>query len=354
MKRFIQQVVRNAHRLFLNPGLPDKLGLYLHNIEEYEQDGFRLLVDFCRSRGYRFVDPLEFVNGEGRLVFLSFDDNYVGWHEAPILDYLAKKGFWGPKVEPVRPREEPPTQAIETYGRVVEEEEREVPKAARREPTRPVAGELPAAPAAPIALLPAARPTPGDETALVALGHEVSDEGPVGIYEAMAFAGEGRFTEFRCPQAVDFSLNIANASVRLVKKQVIAFNRNVRLTAARRVVNELVMTSEAALEELRAREVRLRLLFVDGAHDEASVRADLRGWVPLVRPGGLVVLLTYSQVLFYAADEVEGAPFAVFNLNARQCEAIAWTASGIVFANEQRDVFRLKISALKPAPAKPK
>ncbi len=54
---------------------------------------------------------------------------------------------------------------------------------------------------------------------------------------------------------------------------------------------------------------------------------------------GLIVLLTYSQVLFFTADNVDGDPIASFNLNARQCEAIAWTATGIVFANEQRDVY---------------
>ena len=54
---------------------------------------------------------------------------------------------------------------------------------------------------------------------------------------------------------------------------------------------------------------------------------------------GLVVLLTYSQALFFTADNIDGDPIAAFNLNARQCEAIAWTASGIVFANEQRDVY---------------
>jgi hypothetical protein len=57
---------------------------------------------------------------------------------------------------------------------------------------------------------------------------------------------------------------------------------------------------------------------------------------------GIVVLLTYSQALFFAADEVSGDPIASFNLNARQCEAVAWTASGIVFANEQRDVYMVE------------
>lgn len=57
---------------------------------------------------------------------------------------------------------------------------------------------------------------------------------------------------------------------------------------------------------------------------------------------GLVVLLTYSQALFFTADAVRGDPIAVFQLNARQCEAVAWTASGIVFANEQRDVYMVE------------
>jgi len=57
---------------------------------------------------------------------------------------------------------------------------------------------------------------------------------------------------------------------------------------------------------------------------------------------GLVVLLTYSQALFFVADDVSGDPIASFNLNARQCEAVAWTASGIVFANEQRDVYMVE------------
>lgn len=69
-----------------------------------------------------------------------------------------------------------------------------------------------------------------------------------------------------------------------------AFRRNVRFTPAHRVVNELVLTSDEALDVLRSAGVQLRLLFVDGAHDEESVLADLRGYVPLVRPGGVVVL----------------------------------------------------------------
>lgn len=37
------------------------------------------------------------------------------------------------------------------------------------------------------------------------------------------------------------------------------------------------------------------LLFIDGAHDEASVRTDLRTFAPLVRPGGVVAGHDYSK-----------------------------------------------------------
>lgn len=91
-----------------------------------------------------------------------------------ILDYLAKRGFYGERAAPLAV---PEPKTIRTYGRPAEE----LPRAARRQEP---AGELPGAPAAPIALLP---PAPADvEGDLVAIGHEVSSTGPVDVYEAMA------------------------------------------------------------------------------------------------------------------------------------------------------------------------
>ena len=54
---------------------------------------------------------------------------------------------------------------------------------------------------------------------------------------------------------------------------------------------------------------------------------------------GYVALLTYSQLLVWPADAVRGRPSQAFTLHARQCEALAWTDTGIVIANEQRDVY---------------
>lgn len=49
------------------------------------------------------------------------------------------------------------------------------------------------------------------------------------IYEAIAFAGGGIFREFPCPPNIDLGVDVASSDVQLVKKDIVAFNRNVRL-----------------------------------------------------------------------------------------------------------------------------
>jgi predicted O-methyltransferase YrrM len=68
------------------------------------------------------------------------------------------------------------------------------------------------------------------------------------------------------------------------------FRRNVqRVGVADRVV-EMVMDSAHAAAELERRGVRLRMLFIDGAHDELSVRRDIKSFLPFVNPGGIIAL----------------------------------------------------------------
>lgn len=104
--------------------------------------------------------------------------------QSEVLDYLAKHGFQAPgQPKPADKPPEPPTRTITTYGR-------EAPAKARQELLRaarlpPKAGEMPTAPEAPLALLPPAPVQPAG-TPLVAVGHEVSPEGPIDVYEAMA------------------------------------------------------------------------------------------------------------------------------------------------------------------------
>jgi predicted O-methyltransferase YrrM len=67
-----------------------------------------------------------------------------------------------------------------------------------------------------------------------------------------------------------------------------AFRRNVRDSGVANRIEEMVLESDEAARILTERGVRLRLLFIDGAHDEESVRQDIRNWVGLVRPGGII------------------------------------------------------------------
>jgi predicted O-methyltransferase YrrM len=99
-----------------------------------------------------------------------------------------------------------------------------------------------------------------------------------------------------------------------------AFRRNLRKAGVAAFVDEHVTTSGEAAGTLEAAGVRLALLFVDGAHDEASVRRDLRAFLPRLTPGGLVALhdceedgphpgvwRAYRSELAPRADEVERA-----------------------------------------------
>ncbi|MEK7704276.1 MAG: hypothetical protein AAB426_04900, partial [Myxococcota bacterium] len=49
-------------------------------------------------------------------------------------------------------------------------------------------------------------------------------------YSGMAFVGNGTLREFPCARDINLTLEIANSEVQLVKKEIVAFNRNVRLT----------------------------------------------------------------------------------------------------------------------------
>lgn len=51
-------------------------------------------------------------------------------------------------------------------------------------------------------------------------------------YRAMAFAGGGTYRQFGCPSSIDLNVGIAEGSVQLVRKDIVAFNRNVRLDVA--------------------------------------------------------------------------------------------------------------------------
>lgn len=66
------------------------------------------------------------------------------------------------------------------------------------------------------------------------------------------------------------------------------FRRNIRRMGVDGLVNEMVMRSAEAAQVLKDQGTRLRMLFIDGAHDEVSVRADITNFLPLMNPGGII------------------------------------------------------------------
>jgi predicted O-methyltransferase YrrM len=78
------------------------------------------------------------------------------------------------------------------------------------------------------------------------------------------------------------------------------FQRNVAKAGVSDLVEPLLVTSVEGARELATRGVRLRLAFIDGAHDEDSVRGDIRAFLPLLLPGGLLA--------FHDCEEDGGFP----------------------------------------------
>jgi peptidoglycan/xylan/chitin deacetylase (PgdA/CDA1 family) len=85
MKRSIQSVIRRVH-VKLARRLPERLGIYFHSLPAEDWSAFRSMVDLFRVAGYRFVNADELSNGtNGKMAFLSFDDNHRSWYEALAL-----------------------------------------------------------------------------------------------------------------------------------------------------------------------------------------------------------------------------------------------------------------------------
>ena len=68
------------------------------------------------------------------------------------------------------------------------------------------------------------------------------------------------------------------------------FRDNIRALGVSDVVEEIVADSVRGVRLLEERGIRLRMAFIDGAHDEDSVRQDIRLFLPLLSPGALVAL----------------------------------------------------------------
>ena len=107
MKELTQKLIGGVHAGLLNRGWPDRLGLYFHNVEAGERAAFSETIRRLRSEGYRFVGANEYVRTDtksgGRVAFLSFDDNYVEWHEMiPLLEELDVQAAFYVNTGPMR------------------------------------------------------------------------------------------------------------------------------------------------------------------------------------------------------------------------------------------------------------
>ena len=90
-KPFVLNAIANVHLAFFQKELPDTLAVYFHEVEAWQMQKLDEALSFFAREGYRTVRPGDLASparqGDKRL-FLSFDDNFRGWHG--ILDLLER------------------------------------------------------------------------------------------------------------------------------------------------------------------------------------------------------------------------------------------------------------------------
>ena len=92
-KRAVQGTLRSLHLALFRRQLPRRVALYFHEIDATTAAALDAIIPFFKQRGYSFVKAKEYdqeASPERRMVFLSFDDNYLSWHEQ--LPLFAKHG----------------------------------------------------------------------------------------------------------------------------------------------------------------------------------------------------------------------------------------------------------------------
>jgi len=94
--RSVRRAIRWLHVKFASPGVPERVGLYLHELERSDWDSFQEMVEFFRRQDYSFATVEQYLDTDGgRKVLLSFDDNYRSWFEAlDLFDQMDVKGIF--------------------------------------------------------------------------------------------------------------------------------------------------------------------------------------------------------------------------------------------------------------------
>jgi peptidoglycan/xylan/chitin deacetylase (PgdA/CDA1 family) len=84
VKRVAQWSLRNFHLAFFRRPLPRRVALYFHHIDPLVAKALEAVIGSFRQGGYAFVNAATFdldADAERKMVFLSFDDNYLSWFE---------------------------------------------------------------------------------------------------------------------------------------------------------------------------------------------------------------------------------------------------------------------------------
>ena len=77
-------LIRGAHKRFRMKELPDRVAVYFHALEDWDREKFKRFVLYFKDRGYRIVSLSEYLQpcATGRMLYISFDDNYLNWYES--------------------------------------------------------------------------------------------------------------------------------------------------------------------------------------------------------------------------------------------------------------------------------
>lgn len=84
VKTLVLSGIRLAHRLAKSRPLEDRIALYFHQLDRAHWKEFEHAIAYFLERGYEAVTPGRFAgeHRSGRQLFISFDDNFKGWHDA--------------------------------------------------------------------------------------------------------------------------------------------------------------------------------------------------------------------------------------------------------------------------------
>lgn len=106
VKHLLQSGIRRAHIEAARRPLPDSLAIYFHSLIPGRHDAFRQAITSMRERGYEIVgSPERLVEGSGRTVWISFDDNYRSWYNSlELLEELDVQATFFLNTEPLRDR----------------------------------------------------------------------------------------------------------------------------------------------------------------------------------------------------------------------------------------------------------